>query len=49
MPTLGPCLQDQKDETTEILLALPGLGVLAMSQGDPAVRRAPAVSEMPQN
>lgn len=34
MPTLSPCLQDQKALSAEALLALLGLAVLHMSQGD---------------
>ena len=49
MPTLSPCLQDQKAQSTEALLTLPGLAVLPMSQGDPLGLRPQGVDKMPQN
>lgn len=49
MPTLSPCLQDQKAQNAEALLALLGLSVLPLSQGDPVGRRAHGADKMPQS
>lgn len=55
MPTVGPCQQDRKAESTEILLALPNLRVLGRARrsssapGDPAVRPARGAVQEPQN
>lgn len=49
MPTVGPCQQDRKAESTEILLALPNLRVLGRarrSSSAPGTWRGPGTPEL---